>query len=138
MTWRPDGRCGEQLQLADGVPVQCDPRANANRKGPCCSSAGWCGGSVDHCQCSGCQDFTKGSCLYATGCLKLELGKNSMFIQKNEIHSTTLFHAIMLSLILCQSLKRASHPVPVRSAQLGHMTITKTSLISVVKCRKEC
>ena len=37
-----------------------------------------------------------------------------------------------------QSMERENHPVPVRSAQLGRMTITKTSLISAAKCRNEC
>ena len=37
-----------------------------------------------------------------------------------------------------QSSHPLNYPVPVRSAQLGCMTITKTSLISAAKCRNEC
>ena len=56
--WRSDGRCGLNNPLDDGRPGQCDPNANANEKGPCCSSLGWCGNSDAHCKCAGCQDFT--------------------------------------------------------------------------------
>ena len=53
----PDGRCGPNFQLKDGTPGQCDPNANANMKGPCCSSLGYCGNSNAHCKCKGCTDF---------------------------------------------------------------------------------
>merc|ERR1712117_833020 len=55
--WRPDMRCGPQYPLPDGRPGQCDPTANENGKGPCCSSIFWCGNSDAHCKCSGCIDF---------------------------------------------------------------------------------
>ena len=55
--WRPDGRCGSQYPLDDGRPGQCDPNADENGKGPCCSPFGWCGNSRQHCPCSGCTDF---------------------------------------------------------------------------------
>merc|ERR1712038_1258171 len=55
--WRSDGRCGQRNPLQDGRPGQCDPNANANEQGPCCSSSGWCGNSDAHCKCSGCTDF---------------------------------------------------------------------------------
>merc|ERR1712117_625937 len=48
--WRPDARCGAEYPLPDGRPGQCDP----NGKWPCCSPAGWCGDSDDHCKCEGC------------------------------------------------------------------------------------
>merc|ERR1712117_820497 len=49
--------CGPRNPLQDGRPGQCDPTANANQKGPCCSSIGWCGNSHNHCECYGCIDF---------------------------------------------------------------------------------
>ena len=58
--WRDDGRCGPNHPI-NGQPGQCDPNANANHKGPCCSSVGWCGNSDAHCKCDGCKDFTKGN-----------------------------------------------------------------------------
>ena len=58
--WRPDGRCGTEF-LTDSTrePGQCDPEANANMKGPCCSSAGYCGNTVAHCDCPECFDYSK-------------------------------------------------------------------------------
>ena len=56
--WREDGRCGNSFPLSNRALSQCDPRANANEKGPCCSSLGWCGNSDAHCKCTGCVDFT--------------------------------------------------------------------------------
>merc|ERR1719402_1222714 len=35
--------------LENGKPGQCDPTANANEKGPCCSRGGWCGNTKAHC-----------------------------------------------------------------------------------------
>ena len=57
--WHSNERCGMQYPLppTDGSPSQCDPNANADRKGPCCSSVGWCGNSDSHCKCSGCKDY---------------------------------------------------------------------------------
>ena len=56
--WREDGRCGTSFPLSNGAPSQYDPRANANEKGPCCSSLGCCGNSDAHCKCTSCVDFT--------------------------------------------------------------------------------
>ena len=59
--WRRDGRCGKKNKLPNGTPGQCDPNVSANKKGPCCSSKGWCGNTKRHCKCKGCKDFrTKG------------------------------------------------------------------------------
>ena len=34
---------------------------NSNVKvGPCCSNAGWCGGTAGHCNCAGCIDYRHG------------------------------------------------------------------------------
>ena len=57
--WRPDGRCGYQFLSESGKIGQCDPQANANEKGPCCSSAGYCGNSAAHCNCQSCFDYSK-------------------------------------------------------------------------------
>merc|ERR1719290_548719 len=56
--WRPDGRCGANFPAPSGEPGQCDPEANANEKGPCCSSLGWCGNSAAHCDCPTCIDYS--------------------------------------------------------------------------------
>lgn len=53
---RSDTRCGPSNPLADGSPGQCDGN-NADRR--CCSPGGWCGKTKDHCECSGCTDFSK-------------------------------------------------------------------------------
>ena len=47
--WRSDMRCGSQFPLPNGMPGQCDPNANANGKGPCCSAGSYCGNSWRHC-----------------------------------------------------------------------------------------
>jgi len=58
--WREDGRCGAKFPLPGGRgAAKCNPLGNGPRKGPCCSSKGFCGNTVKHCQCSGCQDFSK-------------------------------------------------------------------------------
>ena len=56
--WRSDGRCGADYPLK-GRPGGCDPKANANKKGPCCSSIGYCGNTPNHCECNTCTDFRK-------------------------------------------------------------------------------
>ena len=61
--WRSDGRCGIKFPM-NGKPGRCDPDANANEKGPCCSSLSWCGNTPAHCTCKGCIDFTKGDLLF--------------------------------------------------------------------------
>jgi len=58
LAWRPDGRCGANFPAPSGESGQCDPQANANEKGPCCSSAGWCGNSAAHCDCLTCIDYS--------------------------------------------------------------------------------
>ena len=56
--WNPDSAvCGLQHFLADGRPGECDPTANENKKGPCCSDEGWCGNWDGHCKCDECRDF---------------------------------------------------------------------------------
>ena len=59
--WRSDGRCGQNFTLQDGSgkPGQCDPDANENSLGPCCSSTGFCGTSDTHCKRSGSHDFSR-------------------------------------------------------------------------------
>jgi len=56
--FRRDFRCGKRAPvLADGDPVECDPKGSA----PCCSALGWCGGSPSHCSCKGCHNYRAGS-----------------------------------------------------------------------------
>jgi len=55
--WRDDGRCGQDYLLPSGKPGQCDPAANENEKGPCCSQHGWCGNTDEHCECSSCVNY---------------------------------------------------------------------------------
>eukprot|EP00051_Salpingoeca_urceolata_P027321 m.480974 g.480974 ORF g.480974 m.480974 type:complete len:712 (+) comp22012_c0_seq1:446-2581(+) len=62
--WRSDGRCGPRFP-APGAPSfgQCDPSANADRKGPCCNpESGFCGNVRDvdwgHCDCPTCVDYS--------------------------------------------------------------------------------
>merc|ERR1711892_67988 len=57
--WREDGKCGAKYPLDDGSPGQCDPEGDGPRKGPCCSSKGFCGNTVKHCKCKGYTDFSK-------------------------------------------------------------------------------
>jgi len=42
-------RCGASHK------ADCDARGST----PCCSSQGWCGSSIQHCECDGCTDFRK-------------------------------------------------------------------------------
>jgi len=62
--FRQDGRCGPDFP-APGAPSfgECDPRADADQKGPCCRpSSGWCGNSHEtwgHCNCDDCIDYMK-------------------------------------------------------------------------------
>ena len=58
LLWREDGRCGEQFPLPNGQPGQCDPEGDGPKKGPCCSSKGFCGNTVKHCECSSCTDYS--------------------------------------------------------------------------------
>lgn len=54
----PNGRCGIEFPADNGNPGQCDPSANANEKGPCCSPLGWCGNSAAHCDCPTCVNYS--------------------------------------------------------------------------------
>ena len=57
-SWRDDGRCGPK-HLVNGKAGKCDPTADANEKGPCCSPGGWCGNSKDHCDCDECVNYKR-------------------------------------------------------------------------------
>merc|ERR1719186_1241755 len=65
--WRDDGRCGfdsgtnKNNTLPNGELGQCDPTANGNEEGPCCSDLGWCGNSDAHCKCPTCVNFADSS-----------------------------------------------------------------------------
>ncbi|XP_066284111.1 uncharacterized protein [Branchiostoma lanceolatum] len=51
---RPDGRCGPDFPVEEGVPGECD----ATGRTPCCSADGLCGNSELHCDCPGCIDYS--------------------------------------------------------------------------------
>ncbi|XP_035660233.1 uncharacterized protein LOC118404941 [Branchiostoma floridae] len=51
--WRDDLKCGPSYTTPTANPGQCNPRSDH----PCCSPGGWCGGTADHCTCSGCIDY---------------------------------------------------------------------------------
>ena len=53
---RPDKRCGPKFPLADGSPGQCDGNVNKYR---CCSAQGYCGNSIQHCDCNECTNFSE-------------------------------------------------------------------------------
>ena len=55
--YRKDGRCGENFPTEEGISTECDPEAEGNERGPCCSNAAWCGNSKAHCDCEGCIDY---------------------------------------------------------------------------------
>ncbi|XP_078580012.1 uncharacterized protein LOC144864103 [Branchiostoma floridae x Branchiostoma japonicum] len=52
-SWRDDFRCGQDYPAEDGHPALCDPYSAT----PCCSNGGWCGSTLDHCNCLGCVDY---------------------------------------------------------------------------------
>ena len=52
ITWREDWKCGPKHRLEDGTPATC--RSDVNF---CCSAAGWCGETAEHCTCSKCVDY---------------------------------------------------------------------------------
>ena len=54
ITWREDWKCGPDRghRLEDGTPATC--RSDVNF---CCSAAGWCGETAEHCTCSKCVDY---------------------------------------------------------------------------------
>ena len=52
--YHPGARCGASFLDGYGNPYQCNP----NHPGyTCCSDSGWCGGSSDHCDCTGCVNY---------------------------------------------------------------------------------
>ena len=50
---RSDNKCGPEVPLEDGSPARCDP----DSPDFCCSSYGYCGGTVDHCSCETCVNY---------------------------------------------------------------------------------
>uniref|UniRef100_A0A146LX78 Chitin-binding type-1 domain-containing protein n=1 Tax=Lygus hesperus TaxID=30085 RepID=A0A146LX78_LYGHE len=50
------GMCGKRAPLYNGYYAVCDP---FNAKTPCCSFQGHCGSSDEHCNCTGCVDYSK-------------------------------------------------------------------------------
>eukprot|EP00747_Dinoflagellata_sp_TGD_P086803 gnl/TRDRNA2_/TRDRNA2_163422_c1_seq2.p1 gnl/TRDRNA2_/TRDRNA2_163422_c1~~gnl/TRDRNA2_/TRDRNA2_163422_c1_seq2.p1 ORF type:complete len:1074 (+),score=210.53 gnl/TRDRNA2_/TRDRNA2_163422_c1_seq2:289-3222(+) len=59
-TWRNDTKCGIRGRLETGEPGECNPTGEF----PCCSLAGWCGKSPQHCRCSGCTDYRRNTVLW--------------------------------------------------------------------------
>ena len=56
MPWRADGRCGTEVFAPDGSrPARCNPWHPDGST--CCSAAGWCGRSKDHCLCPKCVNY---------------------------------------------------------------------------------
>ncbi|XP_078666203.1 uncharacterized protein LOC144908469 isoform X3 [Branchiostoma floridae x Branchiostoma belcheri] len=51
--WREDYHCGYGYSAEGADPAECDPHSCF----PCCSSAGWCGNTSDHCDCPGCTNY---------------------------------------------------------------------------------
>ncbi|XP_066269746.1 uncharacterized protein [Branchiostoma lanceolatum] len=51
--WRDDWHCGPGYSAEGADPAECDPTSCF----PCCSAAGWCGNTEDHCDCPGCTNF---------------------------------------------------------------------------------
>jgi len=52
--YRADNKCGKRVPLlAGGGPVQCNPFGIF----PCCGALGWCGNTMQHCNCPGCVDY---------------------------------------------------------------------------------
>ena len=54
--WRSDDRCGNEYLALNGLPAQCDPQGGL----PCCSKFGYCGNTLEHCNCPECLDYRKG------------------------------------------------------------------------------
>ncbi|XP_078579508.1 uncharacterized protein LOC144863813 isoform X3 [Branchiostoma floridae x Branchiostoma japonicum] len=53
--WREDYHCGSGYSAWGAEQAECDPHSCF----PCCSAAGWCGNTPDHCDCPGCTNFQK-------------------------------------------------------------------------------
>ncbi|KAI8510904.1 hypothetical protein Bbelb_118200 [Branchiostoma belcheri] len=51
--WREDYHCGYGYSAEGADPAECDPHSCF----PCCSAAGWCGNTPDHCDCPGCTNY---------------------------------------------------------------------------------
>jgi len=51
--WLSSLKCGVFSALEDGTVAGCDPKSRF----PCCGSGGWCGGTVNHCECKDCLDY---------------------------------------------------------------------------------
>ena len=49
-------RCGPSYKLPNGQSAPCNPDDKAGLF--CCSPAGWCGNSSDHCDCRGCVNYS--------------------------------------------------------------------------------
>ena len=57
--WRNDLRCGRTFLLENLKPTPC----YAHGLYPCCSDKAWCGNTIEHCECFGCQDY-RGKLIY--------------------------------------------------------------------------
>jgi len=61
--WRWDSRCGRNEPILGITPRRGyavpDARCDGEGTYPCCSDHGWCGFSADHCDCSGCIDYSR-------------------------------------------------------------------------------
>ena len=55
ITWRGDGKCGQENLNTLGSPADCNPYSDM----PCCSEFGWCGNSSNHCKCEKCKKSVK-------------------------------------------------------------------------------
>eukprot|EP01064_Diplonema_japonicum_P009634 TRINITY_DN1710_c0_g3_i1.p1 TRINITY_DN1710_c0_g3~~TRINITY_DN1710_c0_g3_i1.p1 ORF type:complete len:1811 (+),score=485.84 TRINITY_DN1710_c0_g3_i1:85-5517(+) len=75
------GRCGTDFPLASGSPAECNPLAFEDKKGPCCSSKGYCGATSEHCTCTNCVDYRK-------------VYKEATFRQREEERLRTAIYAI--------------------------------------------
>ncbi|XP_065570729.1 myosin heavy chain, non-muscle-like isoform X3 [Artemia franciscana] len=64
LLWRDDLRCGTNYDvttlflLSDNATVA---KCNPDGQWPCCSNAGYCGWTQDHCECKGCIDYREKS-----------------------------------------------------------------------------
>ena len=64
--WRDDGKCGASNPLPSGDASECDPSSST----PCCSDGGVCGGEDEHCHCSTCINYLKGSSCFISFLMK--------------------------------------------------------------------
>ncbi|XP_019641283.1 PREDICTED: uncharacterized protein LOC109482870 isoform X1 [Branchiostoma belcheri] len=61
--WRADGKCGPSFPAPLATPGQC----NKDSHQPCCSGAGECGDTADHCNCDDCVDYRCVGCAWLRG-----------------------------------------------------------------------